>query len=84
MTLTRRIYADVPAVVFGNKIKQIRQEYGLTQADFADTLGVSRTYILRLESGCAHPTITLVKLISLIYNYNYEWLLDNEDKKGSV
>ncbi len=36
---------------FGDRIRQLRQEAGLTQWDVADRTGVSNTYISALESG---------------------------------
>lgn len=38
-------------VKFGDKIKQLRRELGLTQWQVADRTGVSNTYISALESG---------------------------------
>ena len=34
-----------------------RQERGLTQQELADLLGVSKAYVVRLESGDANPSI---------------------------
>ncbi len=34
-----------------------RQERGLTQEELADLLGVSKAYVVRLESGEANPSI---------------------------
>ncbi len=34
-----------------------RQERGMTQQELADLLGVSKKYVVRLESGEANPTI---------------------------
>ena len=36
---------------FGSRIKEVRQELGLTQWQVADRTGVSNTYISALESG---------------------------------
>ena len=37
--------------IFGDKIKQLRKELGLTQWEVADRTGVSNTYISAMESG---------------------------------
>ena len=42
-------------VQFGHHLKAVRLESGLTQADVANRLGVSKGYISRLESGKARP-----------------------------
>ena len=36
----------------------LRQQYGLTQEQLAERAGLKRSYIARLESGDANPTVT--------------------------
>lgn len=57
------------------RVKLIRKDYGLTQEDLATALGVGRPYINRIENGKTVLTVTLAKLICLLYKYNMEWLL---------
>ncbi|MYK40230.1 MAG: helix-turn-helix transcriptional regulator, partial [Gemmatimonadetes bacterium] len=50
-------------VQFGYHLKAARLESGLTQADVANRLGVSKGYISRLESGKARPAEATVRRI---------------------
>lgn len=49
-----------PRRLLGRRIKQLRSERGLTQEEAADRIGVFRTYMSRMESGQANPTLTLL------------------------
>ena len=50
----------------GIRIKQVRKELGITQDQFAETLGVTREVINRWESGKQEPSETIVKFVDLI------------------
>ena len=47
-----------PRKALGLRIKQLRAEYQLTQEELADRCGLFRTYMSRIESGLANPTLT--------------------------
>ena len=50
---------------FGKMLKQRREEKNLTQAALAEKVGVSQTYIAKLESGDKkNPTLDLLKKIA--------------------
>ena len=51
-------------VQFGYHLKAARLESGLTQADVASRLGVSKGYISRLESGKARPAEATVRRLA--------------------
>ena len=54
----RMEYGEVAAKSsFGLALTFARQERGLTQQELADLLGVSKAYVVRLESGEANPSI---------------------------
>ena len=48
----------------GNKIKEIRTKLGLTQAQLAEIVGVSRVSIVAIETGRYIPTIETALRIS--------------------
>ncbi len=62
--------------MFGDRIKQVRKRIGLSQADFARNLGISRAHISKLENAQAVPSRQLLTLISEIYFVRLEWLVD--------
>ena len=60
----------------GDRVKQVRKEERLTQAKFADDMAISQAHVSKIEKGVEHPSPTLLRLISLKYAINEEWLID--------
>lgn len=58
----------------GEKIKDIRKSNKLTQQQFADSLGISRPHLSKIESNKENASDSVLKLISNLYDVNYEWL----------
>jgi transcriptional regulator with XRE-family HTH domain len=48
------------------KIRSIREKNGLTQAELARRVGVSRSYINKIENGEAKPSLALLERIASI------------------
>ncbi|MBS5919973.1 MAG: helix-turn-helix transcriptional regulator [Clostridium perfringens] len=64
---------------FKEKLKDFRKSKSLTQKEFAEKYGFSRTTITELESGRKKPTLKMIEKISLATNtLTYFWL-DTED-----
>ncbi len=42
---------DAEMVLFGNRIKEIRQTLKLNQKDFANTIGISNSFLSEVEAG---------------------------------
>ena len=57
------------------KIKDIRIQLDLTQQEMADSLGVSKQYLSKVEKG--HTDLSKEKIVQLCSNYNVslDWLL---------
>lgn len=53
-------------------IKSIRAALQLTQAQLAERLGITRPYLVMLETGKRRPSATLIKLLNMIHNHNGE------------
>jgi transcriptional regulator with XRE-family HTH domain len=49
-----------PHVAFGDRIRQLRQAAGMTQEDLAERCGLFRTYMSRIETGKANPTLSMI------------------------
>ena len=56
------------------RIKQVRQSEGLTQAEFAEKIGLSRNYIAMIEIGQREPSDRTIKDICRIFGVNEIWL----------
>ncbi len=57
-----------------DRIKQVRQSERLTQAEFAEKIGLSRNYIAMIEIGQREPSDRTIKDICRIFGANEIWL----------
>lgn len=63
---------------FSEKVKYIRTANGLSQKQFANKLGLSRSYIAVIETGSAKASKLFVSCLSLTFNVSREWLTNDE------
>ena len=65
------------------RTEEIRKQKGITQEDFAKTLGVSRQTISSLETGRYNPSIFLAFKIAKCFQMAIEeiFIFDEEDAK---
>ncbi|OJW87190.1 MAG: hypothetical protein BGO66_20535 [Alicycliphilus sp. 69-12] len=49
-----------PRVLLGQRIRELRARQGTTQEELADRCDMFRTYLSRIESGRANPTLTVL------------------------
>lgn len=61
-------------MALGEKLTQARKAAGLTQADVAAKLNVSRQAVSRWESGDTTPTMDKLKTLARIYGVSLDWL----------
>lgn len=68
----------------GQKIRELRKEKNLSQADLAKRIGVHQRYVSTLETGKRMPAAeTLIKL-STVFRVSIDYLLlDNVPKEGT-
>lgn len=64
--------------VVGERIRNLRIKKGLTQAELAEKLGVSRQAVNNYETGDAKPGDDLKKNMSEILGCNIVWLFFEE------
>lgn len=57
------------------RIKQIRKDHGLSQAEFGKRLGISDAAVSKIESGKNTPAETTIKLICREFRIEYQWLM---------
>ena len=50
---------DFDYITMGQRIKQRRKELNMTQADFAEKLGISQNHISAIECGSQHLSFEL-------------------------
>lgn len=61
-----------------NRIKQVRQHAGLSQAAFAEKISLSRNYVAMIEIGQREPSERTVSDICRIFGIRKDWLLTGE------
>lgn len=66
-------------MTFSEKLKLIRKSNNLTQAKFASSIGVSRANLANIELGNVSPTAVFINCVSLMYNVDKHWLVDDNN-----
>ncbi|MFT8479624.1 MAG: helix-turn-helix transcriptional regulator [Gluconobacter oxydans] len=59
----------------GQRIRKLRTDLGMKQADFVAALDISRSYLSKIESGTEQPGRELLLKIAQEYNLTFDWLL---------
>ena len=62
----------------GERIKKLRKVLKMTQSEFAEAMGISRSYITEIERGAKIPTEKILYLISRTFNVSLKWLKEGE------
>ena len=57
-----------------NRLKEARQEKGLSQAQLANLVGVSRNTISSIETGQFNPTAKLALILCIAFEKKFEEL----------
>jgi len=66
-------------IIVSQRIRQLRLARGLTQKEFADSLGIVQGYLSGIERGKKIPSITLLMALCYVYEVNKEWLFGGKD-----
>ena len=61
-----------------NKLKELREKRGLSQAEVAQEIGISRQMYNKYERGDTEPSLSAIKALCTLYAVSYEELLDSE------
>ena len=67
-------------MTFGEKLKNARKEAGLSQAQFAEKLSVSRSAIAKWESDKGMPDVNNLKMMGQLLDVSLDYLLDEDEK----
>ena len=61
-------------MTLADRIKEIRRNKGLKQADFGELFGVKETTVTSWETGVRNPSETVMLAICQKFNVNEDWL----------
>ena len=71
---SKEAFTKVENVTHINKIKEVRKKNNMTQQEFANSLGISRPHLSKIESSKENASDSVIKLISKLYDVSYDWL----------
>lgn len=60
---------------FGTKIKELREQSGLTQKQMSEILGVSKSNISKYESNAVEPSLETLKNYAIYFSISADYLL---------
>ena len=61
-------------------LKELRNNKGISQREFAQMLGISQQTVGSWEVGRTEPDNTMLKQIAKYFNVSIDYLLDNENE----
>ena len=67
-----------------NRLRELREERGLTQEELAKTLGVTRQTIIAIEKGRYDPSLRLAFKMARFFNVRIEdiFIYEGENDEG--
>lgn len=69
--------------MFGERLKAIRREKGLSQGDLADRAGINRSYLSMIENGHSSPTLDVVERLAVGMGVTL-WRLISDVNENSI
>ena len=67
---------------FPERLAALRKEFGFTQQQMADKIGMHVSQLKRYEAGSSQPTIEVFRRIVLALNVSADMLLFETDERG--
>ena len=64
--------------IFGERLKQLREEKGLNQQELGDKIGVSKDTVYRWEASKMQPKEDHVSFLAGFFKVNYLYLMRND------
>ena len=64
---------------FGERLKELRLEKGLTQKQLANEIGTTQSAIVYWESNKQEPTISTLKKLCRFFNVSADYLIGLEE-----
>lgn len=66
-------------IILSERLKELREESGLTQKQIAEKLGISSVAYLRYEKSQREPSLSMLAEIANIFNVSTDYLLGISD-----
>ena len=65
-----------------NRIKELRKRYNLSQQEFGERIGLSKSGVSNIENGIRNVTNKHIKLICSVFDVSEEWLKGEIDSSA--
>lgn len=69
--------------VIGKRVKEIRAELKLSQSQFAESIGVSKSLISLIELGRKNPSVETINKIAKKGNVSIDYIMGRADNRSS-
>ena len=66
-------------IILGSRLKELREERGLTQKQIAEKLGLNSVTYLRYEKSQREPNLSVLADISIYYGVSIDYLIGLTD-----
>lgn len=66
-------------MIFGERLKELRMKYGLTQLQLSSILDISKSNVSKYEAGSVEPNLDILKHIATYFNVSSDYLLGISD-----
>jgi len=63
--------------VLGQRVRELRRSAGMSQEQLGEAAALFRTYVARIESGAADPTLSVLLRLAEALGVKVQALLDN-------
>ena len=70
-----------PRVALGRAVHRQRIKLGISQEDFADQVGLDRTYVSGIERGIRNPTLLVLLRLAQVLGVPVAQLLESDDEE---
>lgn len=67
---------------FKNRLKELREEAGLSMQQLADLIGVSGAAVCKWENGNAEPKVSYLNKLSAVFDCSVDFLIGKTDEFG--
>ena len=64
----------------GERIKELRKMLNMTQSEFGEKVGISKSAVQKIEYGTSTPARSTLQLICVTFSVNEKWLVSGEGK----
>ena len=71
-------------VDFGNRLKTLRLQKNMTQANLAEILGLTKSVISAYETGLRQPSYDVLIAISRVFKVSTDYLLLGTESKNDL